>query len=214
MSIKIAVGLGNSGSKYALTRHNAGMIAVSRLAKRHSAEFKYNKFCASHLASVEIGGKTLILCMMDGFMNESGVNFSNVLKFCKLGIQDAIVLYDDITLDVGKIKLADTGSSGGHNGITNIIEKLGASFIRLKIGVGAKPDKRMDLACHVLGQMSEDELSALFSLDSKIDEAFKLLIKDGVAMAQNVVNRKELKPTKKIMDESGNQDNASNGVNI
>ncbi len=185
----MAVGLGNSGEKYALTRHNAGRIALCRFAAKAGAQFKYSKFCRAHFADVPEKFGPLKLCFTDGFMNESGVNLKAALKFAGVRIDECVVLYDDITLDCGRIKLAASGSSGGHNGIADIIAHCGEGFARLKIGIGARPDKRMDLAHHVLGVMREEELAALFALDDRIAEALVLCAKQGVAKAQNSVNR-------------------------
>ncbi|MBO6101772.1 MAG: aminoacyl-tRNA hydrolase, partial [Opitutales bacterium] len=169
MSVKLAIGLGNMGSKYASTRHNAGMEAVARLGRRFGATFARNKYCAAYLAKGLVGGREIIFAAAEGYMNESGVNLANILRFLKLDISEVAVFYDDITLDSGRMKISQGGSSGGHNGVNDIINRCGNDFARVRIGLGAKPFKGMDLADYVLGAMGAEELSGFEALLPKLD---------------------------------------------
>ena len=189
MSVNIAVGLGNSEARYALTRHNAGAIVLEGLAKSCGVPFmRFNKYANAYLAKGSIGSCDLTFAFAEGYMNESGKSLAKILKYLKADISSVAVIYDDITLEVGRMKLTVGGSSGGHNGVADIMECCGNSFARIRIGVGAKADKRMDLADHVLGKLSDPDLAAIGNLPVKL--CFELLVSKGIEAAQNVINRK------------------------
>ncbi len=188
MALKFLAGLGNSGAEYALTRHNAGAIALSVFAESMGAELRYDKYLRASSAKVRTPLGPLVLAFAEGYMNESGANLQRIIGRLGFRVDEFAVLCDDINLEVGRIKLSVGGSAGGHNGLADIMEHCGNSFARVRIGVGAKPDKRMDLADYVLGRLPESDLSALRSLDIK--ECVMLMISKGVAAAQNLVNRR------------------------
>lgn len=189
MSINLAVGLGNSEARYALTRHNAGALALERLAKSCGVEcMRFDKYANAYLAKGSIAGKPLAFAFAEGYMNESGRGLARILKRLKADISSVAVIYDDITIGVGRMKLSRGGSSGGHNGVADIMEFCGNSFVRVRIGVGAKADKRMDLADHVLGKLSEADLAAISALP--VRECFSLLLSKGLEAAQNEINRR------------------------
>lgn len=215
MSIKLVIGLGNAGAQYERTRHNAGRIVLARLAGEisersgNSVVFSSNKYCAAALAKCSIGSQELILACADGFMNNSGVNLKNILKFLKLDISETAVIYDDITLDVGRMKLSKGGSAGGHNGVLDIMEHCGNEFVRIRVGIGGKLDKRMDLADHVLGRLSQEDFEKVCG--AKIFECVSLLVSKGLEAAQNVVNRTSQEHLKKGSAKA-RPDISSNGV--
>ena len=189
MSVNLAVGLGNSEARYALTRHNAGALALERLAKSCGVEcMRFDKYANAYLAKWSIAGKPLAFAFAEGYMNESGRGLARILKRLKADISSVAVIYDDITIGVGRMKLSRGGSSGGHNGVADIMEFCGNSFVRVRIGVGAKADKRMDLADHVLGKLSEADLAAISALP--VRECFSLLLSKGLEAAQNEINRR------------------------
>lgn len=189
MSVNLAVGLGNSEARYALTRHNAGALALERLAKSCGVEcMRFDKYANAYLAKGSIAGKPLDFAFAEGYMNESGRGLARILKRLKADISSVAVIYDDITIGVGRMKLSRGGSSGGHNGVADIMEFCGNSFVRVRIGVGAKADKRMDLADHVLGKLSEADLAAISALP--VRECFSLLLSKGLEAAQNEINRR------------------------
>lgn len=189
MSVNLAVGLGNSEARYALTRHNAGALALERLAKSCGVEcMRFDKYANAYLAKGSIAGKPLAFAFAEGYMNESGRGLARILKRLKADICSVAVIYDDITIGVGRMKLSRGGSSGGHNGVADIMEFCGNSFVRVRIGVGAKADKRMDLADHVLGKLSEADLAAISALP--VRECFSLLLSKGLEAAQNEINRR------------------------
>jgi len=189
MSIKIAIGLQNSPSQYANTRHNVGAIMLSCFAEKRGGQFQFNKYCAASLAKVSVVGSELYLVRLDGYMNESGVNLKNVLKFLKCNISECVVAYDDIGLDLGRVKISENISAGGHNGISDIMARCGNSFARLRIGIGAKSHKDMDLADYVLGRLSDEEKSSLLSATRVVEESFELMCSKGLAAAQNKINQ-------------------------
>lgn len=205
MSLKIAVGLGNSGDAYDSTRHNVGAMKVASFARESGASFSYEKYCASYIAKISLAGETLCLAVMKGYMNESGANLRNLLKFLKADISECAVLYDDVSMEVGKVKISCGGSSGGHNGVDDIMKKCGNSFARIRIGVGAKAHKGMDLADHVLGKIPQDDVKALEGADAKVSQALELLAKKGLEAAQNVVNRRPIEPKVEISKEQKNE---------
>ena len=123
MSVNIAVGLGNSEARYALTRHNAGAIVLEGLAKSCGVPFmRFNKYANAYLAKGSIGSCDLTFAFAEGYMNESGKSLAKILKYLKADISSVAVIYDDITLEVGRMKLTVGGSSGGHNGVADIME--------------------------------------------------------------------------------------------
>ncbi len=189
MSLKIAIGLGNSGNEYKGTRHNAGIIALEEIARQSGVGFAYSKYCSAYLAKVQISSKPLLLAFADGYMNLSGSGLAKILSFTKVSIADVAVFYDDINLDVGRMKLSLGGSAGGHNGVADIMAKCGNNFMRFRLGIGAKPDKRMDLADYVLNKFSEAEISAIKTLDLK--GALSQTLAKDFESAQNIYNRRD-----------------------
>lgn len=176
------------GSRYNGTRHNVGMEAVARIAKSCGASFVRNKYCAAWLAQADVAGRRVVFAAPEGYMNESGVNIANILRFLKLGIEDSAVFYDDITIECGRFKLSEGGSSGGHNGVQNIMEVCGNSFARVRLGLGGKPFKTMALSDYVLGKLAPDEASAFDAMLPRLSDAFGTLVKKGLAAAQNEFN--------------------------
>ncbi len=189
MSLKIAVGLGNTGVEYARTRHNVGAMVVEQIARECGAEFSHSKYCAARLAKIQVGTKPVLLAVLDGYMNLSGSGLAKILSFTKFSIADVAVFYDDINLEVGRMKLSLGGSAGGHNGVADIMSKCGNAFARFRIGIGLKPDKRMDLADFVLSKMSEGDLATTKLIDAK--GAFVMSVVKGFEAAQNIYNRHE-----------------------
>ena len=188
MSVSLAIGLGNMGSQYNGTRHNVGMEAVARIAKSCGASFVRNKYCAAWLAQADIAGRRIIFAAPEGYMNESGVNIANILRFLKLNIADTAIFYDDITIASGHFKLSQGGSSGGHNGVENIMAVCGNSFARVRIGLGGKPFKTMALSDYVLGKLAPEEATAFDSLVPNLSRAFQCILEKGLATAQNEFN--------------------------
>ncbi len=188
MSVRLAIGLGNMGARYDKTRHNVGMEAVARIAKSFGGSFTRNKYCAAYLCKAQVCGRDVVFAAAEGYMNESGINLAGILKFLKLDISETAVFYDDITIESGRFKLSEGGSAGGHNGVANIMAVCGNSFARVRIGLGGKPFKSMDLADYVLGRLTPAEAANFDSALPDIGAAFGMIVSKGLAAAQNVFN--------------------------
>ena len=194
MSIAVIAGLGNPGQKYRNSRHNIGFDLVNALATQVATDSptlwtKAPRFEAE-VAEIFIAERKLLLIKPQTYMNASGRSISAVMRYRKLKPSEVLVVYDDITLDVARSKLSCSGSAGGHNGITDLIERIGASFARYRIGVGAKPNKEMDLADHVLSQFPAEERKLLDSRMPLYLEQIALLIDKGMEPAMNIINQR------------------------
>lgn len=184
----IIAGLGNPGAKYEMTRHNAGFLAIDMLAMKQNKEIKRLKFHAL-TCDAEIEGKKCLLMKPQTFMNNSGEAIGEAAKFYKIPPQNIIVLSDDISLDVGKIRIRRKGSAGGHNGLKSIIAHLGSEdFPRVKIGVGKKPNAYMDLADWVLGRFPKELEPQLKEALENADGAISLMVQDKFDRAMNLYN--------------------------
>lgn len=184
----IIAGLGNPGAKYEMTRHNAGFLAIDMLAMKQNKEIKRLKFHAL-TCDAEIEGKKCLLMKPQTFMNNSGEAIGEAAKFYKIPPQNIIVLSDDISLDVGKIRIRRKGSAGRHNGLKSIIAHLGSEdFPRVKIGVGKKPNAYMDLADWVLGRFPKELEPQLKEALENADGAISLIVQDKFDRAMNLYN--------------------------
>ena len=187
--MKLIVGLGNPGAKYAGTRHNAGFSVIDELAERYNIKVDISKHKAL-IGKGIIKGEKVILAMPQTFMNLSGESVRAIMDFYKLTVEDLIVVYDDIDLDVGKLRIREKGSAGGHNGMKNIILHSGSQeFVRVRVGVGKKPEQ-MDLADHVLGRFSTEDRKLVDEAIAKAAKAVDIIISQGTDAAMNEYNRK------------------------
>ncbi|MEG2871488.1 MAG: aminoacyl-tRNA hydrolase, partial [Clostridium sp.] len=152
----IIAGLGNPGKEYEGTRHNTGFMTIDVLADRYNIDIR-EKAHKALIGKGVIEGQKVILVKPQTYMNLSGESIRSVMDFYKVTPENFIVIFDDISLEPGQLRIRKKGSAGGHNGIKNIIAQLGTQeFARIKVGVGAKPP-RMDLADYVLGHFSKGE---------------------------------------------------------
>ena len=185
--MKIIVGLGNPGAKYAGTRHNVGFAVLDELAERHNIRID----TAKHKALIGKGiidGEKVILAMPQTFMNLSGESVRAIMDFYKCTVEDLIVVYDDIDLDVGKLRIRQKGSAGGHNGMKNIIQHVGSQeFVRIIVGVGKKPD-HMDLADYVLSRFGKEDLANIRESCGNACDAVETILADGTVAAMNKFN--------------------------
>lgn len=184
----IIVGLGNPGMKYNNTRHNAGFSAVEALADRYNISISESKHKAL-IGKGVIAGEKVILAKPQTFMNLSGESVRALVDYYKIDEKSKlIVLYDDISLVPGQLRIRKKGSAGGHNGIKNIILHLGhEEFSRVKIGVGEKP-KGYDLADYVLGHFDKSEGETMEESFNRAAEAVSCIITDGPDRAMNRYN--------------------------
>ncbi len=187
----IIAGLGNPTRQYEHTRHNVGFDGIDLLSKTYQIPLNQN-FGKAIVGKGLIEGQKVILVKPQTYMNLSGHSLSEIMTYFKEDPEtQLIVLYDDISLEPGSLRIRLKGSAGGHNGIKSIIQCLGTEvFSRIKIGVGNKPDK-MDLADHVLGHFSrEDRVEVDKSLENAC-EAVKYIVQDQASVAMNLFNKKK-----------------------
>ncbi|WP_294375463.1 aminoacyl-tRNA hydrolase [uncultured Clostridium sp.] len=181
----LIVGLGNPGSQYEDTRHNIGFKVIDNIAKEYNIDINRQKFKGMYGEGF-INGEKVILLKPSTYMNLSGESVKEVLDFYKLSNEDILVIYDDISLDVGRLRIREKGSAGGHNGIKNIIAHLGTDvFPRIKVGVG-QPD--VDLVNYVLGKFSKEEMDVLSESIEASTKAVKEIISNDVKSAMNIYN--------------------------
>ncbi|MBE6925916.1 MAG: aminoacyl-tRNA hydrolase [Ruminococcaceae bacterium] len=184
----LIVGLGNPGKDYTHTRHNAGYRALDILANKLNCKVDKGKFQGLY-GQVKYGTEKVFLLKPLTYMNLSGLSVLQLSAYYNIPPQRIIVLFDDISLPPGRLRVRPDGSAGGHNGIKSIISQLGSQdFPRVKIGVGAKPDPEKDLADWVLSPFSAQEEEALsYSLEKAADAALAIIDK-GVPEAANLFN--------------------------
>ena len=181
----IVAGLGNIGAQYDKTRHNAGFMAIDALAAKYGVRIDRVKFNAT-VAEAEIGGARVLLMKPTTFMNNSGIAIGEAMKFYKIPIENVIVLHDEISFDVGVIRIRRKGSAGGHNGLKSVIAHGGSdAFPRIKIGVGKKPSPEYDLVDFVLGKFSVEDIKVLEALYPDIISAVELMIGGRIEEAMN-----------------------------
>ena len=184
----LLVCLGNYGKQYENTRHNIGFMAAERLIDKQGLRCNRLRFRAL-TELIEFGGARVLLMMPQTYMNLSGEAVGEAARFYKIPSDHVLVIYDDVSLPLGKLRIRDKGSAGGHNGIKSIIQELGSQdFPRVKIGVGAKPNPEYDLAAWVLSTFSASEEKALaMSLKNAADAALSI-IDNGVPETANRFN--------------------------
>lgn len=167
--MKVIVGLGNPGPKYEFTRHNIGFLTIDQLAQKLNIEVKQSKFKALY-GETRIGQEKVILLKPMTYMNLSGESVNEVLRFYNCEIDDVLIIYDDLDLPAGKMKLRMQGGAGGHNGIKSIIQHLGTQqFKRIKMGIGRPVNE--DVVSYVLGTFSKEEQETLQEMLPKAADA-------------------------------------------
>ncbi len=189
-SMKLIVGLGNPGKEYEKTRHNAGFMAVERLADEFGfGPFKMVAKHKSELAEGSIGGDKAILAKPQTFMNLSGHAVRSLSQFYKIDLSDLIVIYDDVAIPNGTLRVRPDGSAGGHNGMKSIIQELGGQgFARVRLGIEPKQPSRIPLEDHVLGKFTKHEATLMEENLEKIPLVIKTIIEDGVEKAMAEYN--------------------------
>ncbi|HJB97297.1 MAG TPA: aminoacyl-tRNA hydrolase [Candidatus Acutalibacter pullicola] len=185
----LLVGLGNPGKQYENTRHNAGFMAVDRIAeKQHAAPLKRIKFKGT-VGECSLGGKRVLLLKPSTYMNLSGQSVTEAMAFYKLPPEKVLVLFDDINLEPGKLRIRRKGSDGGHNGMKNIIYLSGSDqFPRIKLGVGKKPHPDYNLADWVLSRFTEQEQKDLSLALENAAAAAELIVRGDIDRAMNLYN--------------------------
>lgn len=185
--MKLIVGLGNPGRKYERTRHNVGFEAIDRLAARCGGGAAKEKF-EGRLLEVSIAGEKVLLLWPHTFMNRSGASVGAAVEFYKLDLVDLLIVCDDFNLALGKLRIRPQGSSGGQNGLADVILRLGSEqFGRLRIGIGPVPDN-WNCADFVLGKFSASERHEVDLAIDRAAEAAECWVSQGVAVSMNQYN--------------------------
>jgi len=190
MSIAVIAGLGNPGLKYRNTRHNIGFQVIDRLASLQGAQWRADARLEAEVAVIVHKDRKLMLIKPQTYMNASGRSLAAVLRYRMLPAQSLLVVYDDITLDFARPKLSLSGSAGGHNGISDMLEQVGPGFVRYRIGIGAKPHKAMDLADYVLSKFTESEQQLLADRMPSYLDHLALVVDKGFETAMNTINQR------------------------
>ena len=182
--MKIIAGLGNPGMEYAQTRHNAGFEAVNAFARRHKAAFTRGPKC--FMSELNTGGEKVVLVKPMTYMNNSGEAVSAVLRRFRAGAGELIVVYDDMDLELGRLRIREQGSSGGHNGMKSVIALCGTQdFCRLRIGIG----RGGQAVGHVLSKFSPDEKPVIREAYDRAADALDAILEHGISYAMNMYNR-------------------------
>ncbi len=186
----IVVGLGNPGRDYENTRHNAGFLTLDYIAERQGAKIDRVKFKAL-TATADICGHGVLLMKPQTYMNNSGESVGEAARFYKLAPENIIVISDDTTLDVGRLRVRRSGSAGGHNGLKSIAEHIGSdNYPRIKVGVGQKPHRDFDLAAWVLSNFSKEENACLSESFPKALSGIEKIISGDIDSAMQICNGK------------------------
>ena len=184
----LVVGLGNPDKRYRNTRHNTGFIAVDYMAKQLGVEIGKKKF-DSLTAETVIAGEKVLLMKPQTYMNLSGVAVEKAASCYKIPPENVIIIFDDISLPVGKLRIRRKGTHGGHNGIRSIIDYLQSeNFPRIKAGIGERPNPNYDLADWVLSTFKEDELKGIEEVASHCLDIVKLIIEGKIEQAMSKYN--------------------------
>lgn len=191
MSWVFIAGLGNPGLEYKNTRHNLGYQVLENLASGLVGNWKSFPRCHVFGFETTIQGKPVFLVKSMTYMNHSGRAFRLLADYFKGTAEQFIVIYDDIHLDLGRSKVNQEGSSGGHNGVESILKYLGNGFVRYRIGIGRKPNRNMGLSDYVLANWTREEKDIIDGNIKKFIHDIHLLVDKGVTFAMNEINQKE-----------------------
>lgn len=185
--MKLIIGLGNVGGKYVFTRHNVGFMLADKIALTYGVSFKENTKLKSLITKFYKDGEDYLLVKPTTYMNLSGEAMRAVIDYYKIDPKDMIIIYDDLSLDTGRIRFRASGSDGGHNGIKSVIKHLGSKdFLRLKIGIGPQPP--IPAETFVLQNFDKDSLDILKEVLSKAEESVFYCFQNGIEKTQNIYN--------------------------
>ncbi len=184
----VIAGLGNPGGKYERTRHNAGFQVIDRLSAKYHIEMNQKKHKAVCGTGV-VEGRKVMLVKPQTYMNLSGESIREILNFYKIDAENEfLVIYDDVSLNPGQLRIRKKGSAGGHNGVKNIIKELGTkTFLRIKVGVGKKPEE-YDLIDYVLGRFPKEEEEMMSETFDRAAAAAARILEDGADKSMNEFN--------------------------
>ncbi len=192
MSISLVAGLGNPGRDYDHTRHNVGFVVVEAITRQLGLAWQTQRSFEAMVARWDPEpGRTILFAKPLTFMNESGRALQAMTGFYKIPATSVIAVYDDLTINLGLVKVTVTGSAGGHNGVASLIERFGGGFIRYRIGIGPKDPPQMDLKDFVLGKFTSDQQHLLDQNLERYVTGLRLVIEHGADRAMNQLNRRD-----------------------
>lgn len=177
----LIVGLGNPGPRYAANRHNIGFMAVERLAQTYGIRLGRSRFKARQ-GEGRIAGRPVILVLPQTFMNRSGDAVGPLAAYYRIEPENILVIYDELDLPLGTLRLREQGGTGGHNGMKSLVNHLGQGFPRLRLGIG-RPVGRMDPAAHVLQDFSAQEQPVVDEMLAAAQQAVETFLREGIGMA-------------------------------
>jgi PTH1 family peptidyl-tRNA hydrolase len=190
MFFPLVVGLGNPGRQYESTRHNLGWVVLDALARKHALEWQAAPQFEAETARWTTAHGTRWLLKPLTFMNNSGTAVQRFARFHRIPTTEIAVAYDDLTIDLGLIKVSVQGSAGGHNGVASLLEHVGDSFARFRLGIGPKQPPEITLADFVLGKFTPEQSALLSPLISSHIAGLELLLQRGIEPAMNQLNRR------------------------
>lgn len=194
MSITLVAGLGNPGRDYEKTRHNLGWVVIEALAAQHKLAWKTSSQFDADVARWDVApGRTCYFAKPLTFMNDSGAAVGALARFYKVPVSSVIAVYDDLTIDLGLVKVSVTGSAGGHNGVASLLEHLGDGFVRYRLGIGPKEPAQMDLKDFVLGKFTPSQHTLITQRLEYYLSGLGLLLTRGAEAAMNQLNRRDPK---------------------
>jgi PTH1 family peptidyl-tRNA hydrolase len=193
MSISLVAGLGNPGRDYESTRHNLGWVVLDAFAKKHGLAWKQVAQFEAEVARWDTPGRTRWLVKPLTFMNDSGRAIAAFARFFKIEPAAMAAVYDDLTIDLGLVKVTLTGSAGGHNGVASLLAHVGDGFVRYRLGIGPKQPPQMELTDFVLGKFSPEQKNLLNQKLATHVEGLDLLLSRGAEAAMNQLNRRDQK---------------------
>ena len=199
MAISLVAALGNPGRAYVGTRHNIGWELLDAWAAPLNPTFRLARDHHAELAKVTFDGRVIWLAKPQTFMNDSGKAVQSLWRFFKIAPREALIIYDELQLPLGQLKVSTRGSAGGHNGVASVIEHGGTEVIRLRLGIGNRPDRRMDLKSWVLGRFTSDERAVLGQAMPDWQAALSCLLTHG---PEETMQRYHQKPAPVTLPES------------
>lgn len=186
--VSLIVGLGNPGESYALTRHNVGFLALDYVVQVLGGRWEKAPQCKALIAKVNCEGQPVVFLKPQTYMNLSGAALAAYTRYYRLTNEQFAVVYDDVTCNLGKIKVGLTQTPGSHNGMRSIVDHVGSGFFRFRLGVGPKASEGMQLADFVLAPFSKEQLALLPTVFEDFFQKLKLLLAYGPVKAMNIIH--------------------------
>jgi PTH1 family peptidyl-tRNA hydrolase len=188
--VRVIIGLGNPGEEYQKTRHNVGFLVLDQIASATGSPWVWERRFNADTCLVEFDQNPVLLVKPRTFVNRSGESASALARYYRFHVSRFCAVYDDITLEPGRIKLSEAGSAGGHNGVGDLMNRIGSDFYRMRIGIGGKRNPQMDLKDWVLGKISPAEKNHLEGAYTNAHLGLELLVAQGIERAMNQINTK------------------------